>query len=186
MLKSAPSRSGARQEQCSPLISPVSQRCPPAEEGVRLTSMRIAKEKTKLSPWNQAGSCGAPGRGSISAPHFLFVGHRLQPVWPSPSSKRLIPTVANQKRMRETHSRKILWLTWRFIIFTGFLFIWCFLLLLFWVIRVSWLIAVFHPFPWHQSCWIVGVAQRTHDVWDEGFLKVGQLRSGTVHEGAYW
>ena len=98
MLKSAPSRSGARQEQCSPLISPVSQRCPPAEEGVRLTSMRIAKEKTKLSPWNQAESCGAPGRGSISAPHFLFVGHRLQPVWPFPSSKRLIPTVANQKR----------------------------------------------------------------------------------------
>ena len=98
MFKSAPSRSGARQEQCSPLISPVSQRCPPAKEGVRLTSIRIGKEKTKLSPWNQAGSCGAPGRGSISAPNFLFLEHTLQPLWPSLSSKRLISTVANQKR----------------------------------------------------------------------------------------
>ena len=113
MLKSAPSRSGARQEKCSPLISPVSQRYPPAEEGLRLTSMRIGKEKTKLSPWNQAGSCGAPGRGSISAPHFLFVGHRLQPLWPFPSSKRLIPTVANQKRSSlENHCF--------FILFMGF------------------------------------------------------------------
>ena len=42
------------------------------------------------------GLCGAPGNGSLSVPHFLFVGNRLQPPWPFLSSKGQIQTVGNQ------------------------------------------------------------------------------------------
>ena len=37
--------------------------------------------------WKQTGPFGASGHLSISVPHFLFLGNKLQPPWPSLSSK---------------------------------------------------------------------------------------------------
>ena len=48
--------------------------------------------------WNRVWPCGAPRRRRLSVPHFLVGVNRLQPSWPSLSSKGYIQTVASQGR----------------------------------------------------------------------------------------
>ena len=59
-----------------------------------------------MAMWNRAGPCGVPGHGSLSVPHLLFVGNRLQPPWPSLSSKGQVQTVANQGREGDAETRE--------------------------------------------------------------------------------
>ena len=48
------------------------------------------------SPW--AGPCEAPGQKPFRVSHFLLLGNKLQPPWPSQSSKGQVQTVSNQGR----------------------------------------------------------------------------------------
>ena len=53
-----------------------------------------------ISSWNWAGPFGASGHKHFCVPHFLFLGTKLQPPWPSLSSKGQVQTLANQGRER--------------------------------------------------------------------------------------
>ena len=48
--------------------------------------------------WNQAGPCSSWAHKPFCVPRFFFLGNKLQPPWPSLSSKGQVQTVANQGR----------------------------------------------------------------------------------------
>ena len=85
---------------CTPLhfapgrIAPLPHLIPgPAVWGLGLELSSVGFQQ---SWWNQAGPRGIPGHWKLSVPRFLFVGNKLQPLWPSLASKGQIQTVASR------------------------------------------------------------------------------------------